>query len=624
MATDSINSTSENDPANGVFKTNFWDPLNNPSDPLLGMLSYDNLYPPGVLAAFPLRDPVMDFLLGLPAPDVERLYLGDGVLSAEQSTMPGMNAPFSANEPQSFHGYIKDLPFFVSFPFGYEVRDFERYTAEGIPITPIDDMGRRNAYPLLRVEARDEIGKVLAHNDVVVPVASEADCQSCHLDAEVCSGLGVAFQCDDVANYYSDADFIDGGNIDTLNENSPHFAPGDTSEQIVLNASKINILRLHDEKNGTALDAERTVVCANCHYSPALDLAHLGPNDDNGKEQTRHRGMSNVMHSYHASLRTNRTIDPDGVFADLFPLMPTFDQRTPEQAQAILQDTCYSCHPGKRTACLRGAMAQGGMVCQDCHGQGTQVGNDFTNDFPEIPFPDGADLAKRVPWASEPNCQSCHIGDVLQVANKRSSGALDDVLMNDQDLMGNPDGLRARMAYSLSEHVENGGDKQLELLNFRASRFASDQPLYRLSGAGEESGHGGLFCEGCHGSTHAIWPNSNPFANDNQSAMDVQGHTGTIIECNSCHTGDLGNTLDGPHGMHPVGNTSFSSEGHEELAKHNKNACRACHGMQGEGTVLSRVAVDRTLNKDEHGEKTITLTKGTPVSCDLCHENKLN
>jgi len=564
LATDSINTTSENDPTNGVYKANFWDSIDGSGDPLklLGYLSYDNLYPAGVLAMFPLRHPMMDYLLGLPAPNVEELYLGSGVLEAEQSTMPGKMAPYNVNDPQPFHGYYKDFPFFVNFPFGYTVKDFKRYTAEGIPITPVDDQGRKNAYPLMRVEARDMQGKVLAYNDVVVPVASEADCQSCHLEAEVCTGLGLGFKCDDVANYYSNADFIDSTNI---NQDAA--------------------------KNGTSLDAERTVVCANCHYSPALDLAHLGPNDDNGKEQTRHRSMSNVMHSYHAGL-PNSANDPDGVFKDLFPTMPTWDKRTPELTQSILEDTCYACHPGKRTACLRGAMAEGEMVCQDCHGQGTQVGNDFTSDFPG-----NADLAKRVPWANEPKCQSCHLGDVLQVAQLAANGKLDD--------------------------VDNGGDTLLVLNDFPNSRFASDQPLYRLSGSNEDKGHGGLFCEGCHGSTHAIWPNANPFSNDNRSAEGLQGHSGPITECSTCHTGDLGNTLEGPHGMHPVGDTRFSRGGHEHLAEKNKNACRACHGQNGEGTVLSRVAADRVLYKDDDGNKTIRLAKGTPVSCNLCHKNEL-
>ena len=59
-------------------------------------------------------------------------------------------------------------------------------------------------------------------------------------------------------------------------------------------------------------------------------------------------------------------------------------------------------------------------------------------------------------------------------------------------------------------------------------------------------------------------------------------------------------------------------------------ACRACHGNNGEGSVLSRMADTRTLKCDEEGlpgcgnDERITLTRGTEVSCDLCHENELD
>ncbi len=130
------------------------------------------------------------------------------------------------------------------------------------------------------------------------------------------------------------------------------------------------------------------------------------------------------------------------------------------------------------------------------------------------------------------------------------------------------------------------------------SRFAENQAvnqkgqtvdvLYRLS-----KGHGGVMCEGCHGSTHAIYPNPNPLANDNVASNQLQGHRGSITECKTCHTTDLGITLGGPHGMHPVGGTSFTNGGHEDLAENNPDACRTCHGQNGQGTVLSKVAATR-------------------------------
>ena len=48
------------------------------------------------------------------------------------------------------------------------------------------------------------------------------------------------------------------------------------------------------------------------------------------------------------------------------------------QGLAVLEQACYQCHPGKTTKCLRGAMFNGGMLCNDCHGNMQQVGNDFS------------------------------------------------------------------------------------------------------------------------------------------------------------------------------------------------------------------------------------------------------
>ena len=219
-----------------------------------------------------------------------------------------------------------------------------------------------------------------------------------------------------------------------------------------------------------------------------------------------------------------------GQFSDLFPEMPAPNSpaRTVDTVKQVLEQTCYTCHPGKRTQCLRGAMATGGVVCQDCHGNMKQVGNDFTGGFPTG---QGADLTKRVPWANEPKCQSCHIGDATTVAS-----------MNLSDFIISKDNIRLLQAYKVSD-----ASKAVLPMNISpASRFAENQVLYRLS-----KGHGGVKCEACHGSTHAEWPNASANANDNVTAKQLQGHTGTVIECTVCHAaGSLGITLNGPHGMH--------------------------------------------------------------------------
>jgi hypothetical protein len=309
-------------------------------------------------------------------------------------------------------------------------------------------------------------------------------------------------------------------------------------------------------------------------------LAQVGPQGP----QADNISMSSAMHGHHGDL----LVDGELVFPD----MPPPDLRSVADQQDILNQTCYQCHPGKRTQCLRGAMGGAGIVCQDCHGNMGQVGNDFTVNGP------------RVSWASEPKCQSCHTGDVME-------------LNRPADTIVAPDGIRLLQAYTRAEHSSNGGDAATILAP--ESRFAENQTLFRLSGNddGSGKGHGGVMCEGCHGSTHAIWPNANPNANDNVAAIQLQGHAGTISECDTCHTADMGNTLGGPHGMHPVGrSTRFARGGHEDLAEDDPDACRACHGRDGEGTVLSKLPVPRRLDGTNY-------PAGHEVGCTECHRNEL-
>ncbi len=54
------------------------------------------------------------------------------------------------------------------------------FRAEGIPITPYDDAGKKNPYPLMRLIARGPGGAPVATNDIVLPVSDEMDCRACH------------------------------------------------------------------------------------------------------------------------------------------------------------------------------------------------------------------------------------------------------------------------------------------------------------------------------------------------------------------------------------------------------------------------------------------------------------
>ena len=403
-----------------VYKTNFWD---------VAREAYDSFYPQGILPAFyPAGDDIVD--LALPMPNVEQLFLGDGNLTAIQEEMPGRFGPYAINDPRVAKLFTIDQPFFTSFPFGYTSAGVDWFESAGIPLTAFDDFGRENPWPLMRVQAKAG-GQTLASLDTVLPISGEANCGFCHNDISD-GGNGAA-----TTNMQ--------GTV-TLSIDDAANVPMEVSLEW---AADINVLRLHDQKHGTSLITGTTqddpagtapftaVVCQTCHYTPALDLAQLGPlgpeNDGplvlngvevspsiaNGRDQIKHKSMSNVMHSHHATVT-----GVDG--GALFPAMPppvdaSGNFRDPLAANDILQQTCYQCHPGKRTDCLRGAMATGGMLCQDCHGDMAQVGDDFTRNVSPT-NPGAFELASdfftnpdtpRVPWANEPSCGSCHTGDVM-------------------------------------------------------------------------------------------------------------------------------------------------------------------------------------------------------------------
>ncbi|MDA8402700.1 MAG: PKD domain-containing protein [Desulfobacteraceae bacterium] len=598
-----------------VYKTNFWD--DNPAftGNSLAFDGYNPFYPPNILDLFPLTAD-----MALPAPDLNLLYpvSGSGSLAADQQNMPGISAPYTANVPQSFNRFDKDFPFFINFPFGYRQTEVNWFAADGIPIAPVDDFGRANAFPLFRVQAKTTdsaltgvTGDTLASTDTVAPVSAEASCTTCHTSS-VDGGNGQAAA-------------IPGADPGAAIEGSPRSGtpfsvvtasddisglPGDVKKEW---AADTNIIRLHDAKIGANLTASQPVVCQRCHYSPALDLAQAGPvgpgdANANGREQKIHHSNSRALHEYHSQ------------FTDLFASMPgPTDSRRLDPAtgkptvnsfvQTTLDQSCYRCHPGQKTQCQRGAMKTAGLICQDCHGSMAQVGNDFTANFSaSTPFPAGADLTKRVPWASVPKCQSCHTGDAMSSLN-----------LTDPNVIKSKDGLTLLQAYRTNDPAAT----PIMATNARFMEETASNGksiLYRLS-----TGHGGLSCESCHGSTHAEWPvtpeSGTYIANDNMAAIQLQGHTGKITECTACHAaGSLSVSLGGPHGMHQVGDTNFL-DGHNNLYSGNRAQCQACHGQNGQGTTLSKAAVNRTLSVEDG--RTVSLTKGQMVSCNLCHSNPI-
>lgn len=83
---------------------------------------------------------------------------------AGRRKMPGANDPYKANDPQSFD-YNANL---------------SKFMAQFIPATDVDDKGRINPYPIMRVQAKAD-NEVVATTDAVYTTASETRCRECHL-----------------------------------------------------------------------------------------------------------------------------------------------------------------------------------------------------------------------------------------------------------------------------------------------------------------------------------------------------------------------------------------------------------------------------------------------------------
>ena len=219
--------------------------------------------------------------------------------------------------------------------------------------------------------------------------------------------------------------------------------------------------------------------------------------------------------------------------------------------------SCYLCHPGPKTQCKRGAMNN--VLCSSCHGTLTYAGNPARN-----------------PWLVEPACQMCHQNSQRYTTTFDSSGNWRAV--TDQTFATNP-------------NVPVAG---------------SD--LYRYS-----SGHGNVFCSGCHGSPHAEYPTLQ--ANDSVYPKHLQGYVAKITECSVCHTSVTVTPNGGPHGVHTIGQAWVS--GHQDYAQGHQSQCTYCHGADYKGTPLSVAKVARTFNTDDGGKK--SFPAGHQFNCYDCH-----
>lgn len=405
------------------------------------------------------------------------------------------------------------------------------WEAEGIPVTPYDDKGVKNYYPMVKVVAKDASGTIIATTKVTLPVSDEMSCAKCHASNSVAAAKPTA-------------GWVNNANVEK--------------------DWKQNILKLHDDKFPTAIatanmaasytkgtllataNAGQPVLCAACHKSNALGTSL----------KAGVKPLTEALHSKHATV-----IDPTTGLS---------------MNSSTNRDSCYQCHPGSATACLRGAMGKAktasganAMDCQSCHGSMSTVGR-----------------TGREGWLDQPNCQQCH----------DRNGSSTSKFARFTSVFSSGTTLRTTVDTKFATNANTPG-----------TGFS----LYRFS-----KGHGNLQCEACHGATHAEYPSSH--TNDNVQSLALQGHVGTIGECKTCHTTIPTTVSGGPHGLHPVGSTTWykNHRNAAEAAGADKglgtDACAACHGTDYRGTVLSKTAKARTISRK-------TFAAGEMVTCYKCH-----
>ena len=407
-----------------------------------------------------------------------------GVNPPVDTGLLGAKMPGLTNQPQ---------------PFSWEGGNIDWFSAVGIPITSWDDSLKINSYPLMNIQATDPTNAaILSSLPVVVPISDEMNCNVCHATGNVGAAIpGVTWS-----------------------------ASADPEIQY-----RENVLIIHDYKNGTDLFNSQPVLCASCHYSPALDLNHVGPVGP----QVTNPTLSSAVHGYHASKTTDNP--PSG-------------------------NVCYYCHPGAITQCARGAMDTAGLRCMDCHGTMTAVGQ-----------------ANRIPWTSLPMCQSCHTGDALN--------NYDGQIIRRITYADSPDqatfivATNKRFAEQTGTLYRNSvGHNGVSCPSCHGSPHAiwpSREANDNLA-AVQIQGHDGMIteCTACHGSGLSLTLNGPHGMHNVNSQAWVNGHErfASQAACGTCH---------GPTGLGTViskaaaNRTLTGEERIVTIAKGTQIGCGLCH-----------------------------------------------
>ncbi len=216
------------------------------------------------------------------------------------------------------------------------------YVATGIPVTPIDDDGKENPFPLAIVTAWRN-GAVVAQTQAVVPVSWEMSCNICHNDPS--------------------------------------------------QSTASNILKAHDRLHGTNLYSSQPVMCASCHADNALGTPGTpGVPNLSSAMHTAHASrvegipLANACYACHPGIRTNCQRDvhaANGVTCtDCHGSMA--DVGNPARNPWVEEPRCGGCHTRQGfefeqpNTLFRNSVGHSGVQCMSCHGSPHAIGPAIT------------------------------------------------------------------------------------------------------------------------------------------------------------------------------------------------------------------------------------------------------
>ncbi len=462
--------------------------------------------------------------------------------------LAGYNMPGAGNAPQS-----------MTFSSASQ-----QFVAEGIPLTPYDDAGRKNFYPMMHLVARDSLNRILAATDIVLPVSDEMDCRACHA-----SDTSPAARPENgwVYDPIPERDYR--LNILLRHDQNLRAFPG---YQTILAAAGYSPQGLY----ATVVDLRKPILCAGCHASNALNTvgaAGVPP-------------LTQAVHALHAHVT-------DPINGE------TLDSNTNRAG-------CYRCHPGSATRCLRGAMGSAvapdgslAIQCQDCHGGMSAVG-----------------AAGRQGWLEEPTCQNCHTGTAVQNSGQiRYTSAFDtngkQRVPASNTFATNPNMPGAGL--SLYRFSTGHGGLQCEACHGAThAEYASLDRNDNIQSL-HVQGHVGMIsdCFACHntqpntinGGPHGMHPVGQQWANSHGDAVERSGSS----MCRPCHGTDSRGTVL----SRSLGDRTLSTRfGIKQLWRGFQVGCYTCHnGPSSESGNPNRAPVA--------ADAAATTNSGTPVDVQL-------